>query len=47
MYHTKMLFKALIGLKRGVYAAVDEDTALQKLDRFDEIWGKYPKLPDI
>ena len=33
-------------LKR-VYVAVDEDTALQELDRFDEIWGgKYPKLAD-
>lgn len=33
-------------LKR-VYAAIDEDTALQELDRFDEIWGgKYPKIAD-
>lgn len=36
----------MVDLKR-VYAAVDEDTALQELDRFDEIWGgKYPKLAD-
>ena len=33
-------------LKR-VYAAIDEDTALQELDRFDEIWGgKHPKIAD-
>ena len=33
-------------LKR-VYAAIDEDNALQELERFDEIWGgKYPKIAD-
>ena len=39
--------KALMADLKRVYAAVDEDTALQELDRFDEIWGgKYPKLAD-
>ena len=31
--------KALMADLKRVYAAVDEDTALQELDRFDEIWG--------
>ncbi len=36
--------KALMADLKRVYAAIDEDTALQELDRFDEIWGgKYPK----
>ena len=39
--------KALMADLKRVYAAVDEDTALQELDRFDEIWGgKYPKIAD-
>ena len=39
--------KATMADLKRVYAAVDEDTALQELDRFDEIWGgKYPKLAD-
>ena len=39
--------KALMADLKSVYADVDEDTALQELDRFDEIWGgKYPKLAD-
>ena len=30
---------------KHVYAAVDEQTALNELDRFEEIWGKkYPKI---
>ena len=32
--------KALMADLKRVYAAVDEDTALQELDRFDEIWGR-------
>ena len=32
--------KALMADLKRVYAAVDEDTALQELDRFDEIWGE-------
>ena len=36
--------KALMADLKRVYAAIDEDTALQELDRFDEIWGgKIPK----
>ena len=39
--------KALMADLKRVYAAIDEDTALQELDRFDEIWGgKYPKIAD-
>ncbi len=30
--------KALMADLKRVYAAIDEDTALQELDRFDEIW---------
>ena len=39
--------KALMADLKRVYAAIDEDTALQELDRFDEIWGgKHPKIAD-
>ena len=39
--------KALMADLKRVYAAIDEDTALQELERFDEIWGgKYPKIAD-
>lgn len=39
--------KALMADLKRVYAAVDEDTALHELDRFDGIWGKkYPKIAD-
>ena len=38
MCHTKNIKALMADLKR-VYAAIDEDTALQELDRFDEIWG--------
>ncbi|MBP2628849.1 MAG: transposase mutator type [Firmicutes bacterium] len=32
-------------LKKAVYTAVDEQTALYQLDAFDEKWsGKYPKI---
>ena len=39
--------KALMADLKRVYAAIDEDIALQELDRFDEIWGgKHPKIAD-
>ena len=37
--------KALMADLKNVYAAVDEQTALSELERFDEKWGnKYPKI---
>lgn len=37
--------KALMADLKRVYAAVDEQTALNELDKFDEKWGgKYPKI---
>ena len=37
--------KALMADLKGVYAAVDEQTALSELDSFDEKWSsKYPKI---
>ncbi len=37
--------KALMADLKAVYAAVDEQTALAKLDEFDDKWsGKYPKI---
>ena len=40
----KDIKKLMADLKK-VYAAVDEQTALAELDKFDEIWGsKYPKI---
>jgi putative transposase len=37
--------KPLMADLKRVYAAIDEQTALQELDRFNEIWGlKYPKI---
>ena len=37
--------KALMADLKRVYAAVDEQTALSKLDRFDAKWSsKYPKI---
>lgn len=37
--------KALMADLKRVYAAIDEETALYELDRFEEIWGKkYPKI---
>lgn len=35
--------KALMADLKRVYAAIDEDTALQELDRFDEIWESVRK----
>ena len=37
--------KPLLADLKRVYAAVDEQTALNELDRFEELWGKkYPKI---
>lgn len=37
--------KPLMADLKRVYAAVDEQTALNELDRFEELWGKkYPKI---
>lgn len=37
--------KPLMADLKRVYAAVDEQTALSELDRFEELWGKkYPKI---
>ena len=41
VYSMKSNFLVILNMAdlKRVYAAVDEDTALQELDRFDEIWG--------
>ena len=37
--------KTLMADLKRVYAAVDEQTVLNELDRFEEFWGKkYPKI---
>jgi putative transposase len=39
--------KALMADLKRVYGAVDEQTALSELEKFEDIWGKkYPKIAD-